>query len=804
MIKMSILGNITLIAFALVLLRRSTTTRLGRAAFAVVVFTALALLATYYLVDSFTGSGIDDSVLFLLHTGFEVALIGDFWGLIATGAALAAVTLAISVYTYRAARAETRTWKSDVRVGIGVGVLALAFYFNPAVTDIFALVSAERAAPDAETASLETPEHYVPVGAVGFETAPKNLVLLYLESAERTFFDETLFPELMPNMVALEKQALSFTDLTETTGTSWTIAGMIASQCGIPLSGSSGAGADKFLPEARCVGDVLNDSGFELNYMSGTPIDFAGEGIFYRTHGFQRIEGREELLPGLPDPDYRSFWGLHDDSLLTEAQKRYDMLSANDSPFGLVALTVDTHHPSGAHIPKACDDYAYQDGENGFLNSVHCLDMLVGDFIRHVIASPNFDDTILVVVSDHMARPNQATDILETGARRNLFMAFGADLEPQLVAKPGNTLDIAPTMLGLLGAPTDALAYGRDLLAVGPTLRSGSTPLDDILIEDRPFLSSLWAYPRLDDGFEVDMALNRLLLNDRYVELPVLIQLDENLEVDGLSYEIEGEAPLLADVSQLYYNRRFIWIDHCRNTALFNYGSLSDFEQYCAMIGSLGSAETASFALEDGQQVKFSAIRKFFDGAPARQELYDFHISEWQRNVEFADTMMAEFAPPTALVGHFAIRSAGYPSGYSWVLNRETGERVELVRGLTLLGLNPEAAPVKLAHKDSCAYDHEVFDINIPLEGDLLTVIEQNRAAFGAMVIVGDSSMVCYEIDPHLDEIFAGTGFSAWADIWYNQPYIAVLSGNGNIQEFVGEESTALGIELENFVQAAP
>ena len=798
---MAVLSSLALVIFALVMLRKSTTMRLGSVVFAFTIAAALLLLIGYYLIDSFTGSGIDESVLFLLNTGFEGALLRDFWSAIALGLLLVTAALSISIYAYRTVRTAAISWKSRLRLLLGACVLAAGFYINPAVIDIFALVSAERGALNAKTDMGETPENYVRADNLSFENERKNLVILYLESIERTFLDQTLFPGLMPNLTALEKEGLSFTDIDEVDGTTWTIAGMIASQCGIPLSGSSGAGSDLFLPGTSCIGDLLGDAGYDLTYLAGTPLDFAGEGSFYRSHGFQSIQGRDELLPTLEDPEYRSFWGLHDDSLLAEASHRYDRLSSGEAPFGLVALTIDTHHPSGAHIPKSCDNLVYQNGENAFLNSVLCADKLAAEFIHHIRSSPSFQDTILVVVSDHMSRPNQATDILEKGERRNLFLVFGTDVQPGENSKPGNTLDIAPTLLSLLGANTEALAYGRNLLGPTPTLRSGAIPVDQILRDDRPFLSSLWSYPQLDEGMVMDFAQNRLILGDRFVEFPVLFQLNEQHEIVSIAYEIDGEEPLESGMSYLSFDQRFVWIDHCRKTAIFDYGSFSDSGQYCALIGSLGSSDTGSIRLVEGHKIEFEDVQSYFDGAHSRQEIFDFHISEWQQNVQFADTTVVEFLPPTGLVGQVSVRSAGYPVTGSWVLNRETGERVELLRGLTLIGLNAGEAPVKIAHKDTCAYGREVFDLNLRLERDLMSQIEQNRSLFGAMIIVADSSAVCYEIDPHLSEIFEGSDFTKWSDLWYNQPYVAVVSGNGNIQEFIGEPNTAIGIDLNNFIQ---
>src|SRR5262249_23377563 len=118
----------------------------------------------------------------------------------------------------------------------------------------------------------------------------KNLVLIYGESYERTYFNEAFFPGLIKELHQIEAKSLSFTNIHEAYGTGWTIAGMVGSQCGIPLvtssHGNSMAGMDKFLASATCFGDVLHDNGYHLVYMGGADFEFAGKGKFYTTHKF--------------------------------------------------------------------------------------------------------------------------------------------------------------------------------------------------------------------------------------------------------------------------------------------------------------------------------------------------------------------------------------------------------------------------------------------------------------------------------------------------------------------------------------
>lgn len=63
----------------------------------------------------------------------------------------------------------------------------------------------------------------------------KNLLLIYLESLEKVYTEESIFPGLTPYLNELKSQALWFSQMLQTRGTSWTVAGMMATQCGTPL-----------------------------------------------------------------------------------------------------------------------------------------------------------------------------------------------------------------------------------------------------------------------------------------------------------------------------------------------------------------------------------------------------------------------------------------------------------------------------------------------------------------------------------------------------------------------------------------
>src|SRR5690606_9168446 len=285
------------------------------------------------------------------------------------------------------------------------------------------------------------------------------------------YLDPEVFPGLMPGLSDLVRQGLDFRDIGSPRGTGWTVAGIVASMCGVPLTASRGdenslGRMRQFLPGAHCLPQFLAGQGYRNVFLGGADSAFAAKGRFLRQHGFHEVRDREHYLAAGIDAQHFSNWGLHDDVLLDDAFDTFMELSASGQPFLLSALTMDTHHPAG-HLPVSCSDVQYDSdhGRIGLLDALACSDRLVSRLVERIRTSRYAADTVIVLASDHLAMPNDLSQVLAGMRRENLLLFLVPGMPARELAVPGSTLDTGATLLSLLDPRHDALGFGRSLLA---------------------------------------------------------------------------------------------------------------------------------------------------------------------------------------------------------------------------------------------------------------------------------------------------------------------------------------------------
>lgn len=576
-----------LIIVAFFLLNISFWLRLPLAALA----TVLALLSSGYIIaNSFTGEGINESVLYHLMFGLEGAGFKEYSGIIFISIVLILISL---IYGWCVFLSSCRHPAINNRFSIFVvlPLIITAWGINPAMRDLatvgyqYVLATPQGKLPNffVEPKELNLRE--------GIER-PRNLVLIYAESLERNYFDKKVFDNLLPRLSARESKALSFTGIKQLPGMWWTMGGKVGSQCGMPLVTVTGisdtSNTEQYLPGARCLGDLLGEKGYQLHYMGGANSTFAGKKDFYLTHGFDVINGLSTLKNRVKDPEVRNNWGLYDDDTLSLVAKRFDKLASKKAPFVLATLTLGTHHPKG-HLSPSCDGPDYNKPNDPMIRSVKCSDMLINKLVKHVQESPHADDTLVVLMSDHIAMKNTLSKTLEAHPRRNLFMAWGKDIPQEKKDRSGSQLDMGPTLLTLMGYKIEALGLGRNLLGDQENFVEAHDNPDISLRETFPSLRKLWGVTSLDDGLLVKAQSKEVVIEEKSFDFPLMLKIDEENRVEAILGGIE-------DLNNLPDRSKFVWVDICRKNSLIIDGG----DDACVLWGDKESNLVNRLVVESG------------------------------------------------------------------------------------------------------------------------------------------------------------------------------------------------------------
>ena len=246
---------------------------------------------------------------------------------------------------------------------------------------------------------------------------PKSLVLIYVESLETTYENTSVFRNnLLQRLMYLDGNHTEFSHYQQMPGTSWSVAGIVATQCAVPLKlvtvfdgNSIGDSVKHFLPGAKCLGDILAEQGYKNVYLNGAELSFAGVAKFLKEHHYTELYGRDEWLQsGIVKPGQLTGWGLPDDMLLAQAKIKLAALIKDNKPFNLTIFTIDTHGVTGQLSPSCA-----RDGYNTFEGIVECTSNQVAKFVNDIKKQGWLDKVNVVVLGDHLAMKNLATKELE-------------------------------------------------------------------------------------------------------------------------------------------------------------------------------------------------------------------------------------------------------------------------------------------------------------------------------------------------------------------------------------------------------
>ena len=323
-----------------------------------------------------------------------------------------------------------------------------------------------------------------------FPQKKRNLITIYLESAETTYQDVenggiadiNYIPEM--THIARNNVAFSQSDLVQgaavAPGAGFTMAALVAQTSGLPLklfSSQAGAWLTDFLPGAKTLGDILLEQGYRNVFMAGSDFTFGGRRLYFTQHGDYEIW---DLLTarelGILPMNYVHGWGFEDRKLYAYAKDKLIELADGDQPFHLSLLTVDTHTPG--YVYSCCSTI----NATPYLTSITCASKQLSDFIDWCETQPFFENTTIVITGDHisMLSPQamglnaKDTNIYLGSTDRFVYNAIiNAAVTPvQTNNRLFTTMDFFPTTLASIGVQIEdeRLGLGVNLFSDMPTL----------------------------------------------------------------------------------------------------------------------------------------------------------------------------------------------------------------------------------------------------------------------------------------------------------------------------------------------
>lgn len=279
---------------------------------------------------------------------------------------------------------------------------------------------------------------------------PLNLVIILQESLGAQYSKALGGAGLTPELDALGNHGWWF-ERAYATGTR-SVRGLEAVSTGfLPTP----AQAVLVLPRSQTgfftIAELLGRHGYASRFIYGGEAHFDNMRAFFLGNGFDEVVD----LPKFVSPKFVGSWGASDEDMFNEVDR---LLRADgDKPTVTMAFSVSNHspweYPAGRIEP---------DGNPATVaNTVRYADWAIGDFFKKARQAPYWNNTIFLVVADHDARVSGGLVPVRHFHIPALILGPGVPVKKD--AQVMSQIDLAPTLLSLMGIDTVHPMLGRDL-----------------------------------------------------------------------------------------------------------------------------------------------------------------------------------------------------------------------------------------------------------------------------------------------------------------------------------------------------
>jgi phosphoglycerol transferase MdoB-like AlkP superfamily enzyme len=282
---------------------------------------------------------------------------------------------------------------------------------------------------------------------------PLNLVIVLQESLGATFVESLGGLPVTPELEKLKGEGWWFEQL-YATGTR-SVRGIEAVVAGYaPTPARSVVKLSLAQHNFYTLAAGLGRQGYHTEFVYGGEAHFDNMRAFFTGNGFQNIVDRKQMKP-----HFVGSWGASDEDLFDKALERLTMLHAANKPFFSLIFTSSNHEP-----------FEFPDGKIALRdptkqtvnNAVKYADFALGKFIAQAKRQDYWKDTVFLIVADHDNRV-YGNSLVPIKKFHIPGLILGADIAPKRIATMASQIDLAPTLLSLIGVASEHPMIGRDL-----------------------------------------------------------------------------------------------------------------------------------------------------------------------------------------------------------------------------------------------------------------------------------------------------------------------------------------------------
>lgn len=287
----------------------------------------------------------------------------------------------------------------------------------------------------------------------------KNIVVIYLESFENTLLINDKLVNLVPSLKQLTQNGwYQYNNYNEAQGANWTSGALYATQTSFPAFFE--LSPRHIFPPMNDLNltswsKVLKTAGYKNIFMMSEQILYGGKKYLLDS---LKYDLRNDLIP----KSYDNYWLGHDLDLFEAAKKEYLEL-LKEPPFNLTLLSVDTHFPKG-HPDARLQDKVNISIQDNHKFTIATTDYLVGDFIDFIYKQPDSENTVIVILGDHLMMGNDYFTPLtkELSGERKILLLTNKPIDNYKTNDPIFYYDIPRIILNLAEVKNNAV-FSKDI-----------------------------------------------------------------------------------------------------------------------------------------------------------------------------------------------------------------------------------------------------------------------------------------------------------------------------------------------------